>query len=1028
LTFHNDSARTGQNGQETTLTLSNVHSTTFGKLFTVSVDGQVYAQPLVQSGVTITTGPYQGTHNVVFVATEHDSLYAIDGGNGQVLWWDSFLTGIPGATVTPVPAGDLEYVDPKDIDPEIGITGTPVIDPSTNTLYLITKTKEVVGQATPHYVQRLHAVSTADGSEKFGGPVVIADTSFDGTNFTFNSGPAVNGTGDGSVGGSVPFNAARQHQRAALTLANGTVYAAWASHQDFGPHHGWVLGFSAANLQLTAAFNDTPNGGDGGIWQSGGGLVVDPQGYLYAETGNGTFDTTLDAQGMPVNQDYGDSFIKLAVDPDSSQTNQNGNGWGLKVVDYFTPHNQQDLQDQDLDLGAGGPVILPDSVGNSTHPHLLAGAGKEGTIYLIDRDNMGHFDPNTNHVVQELGQAVGGPAYDTPAYFHNALYYVGAGDNGEGTTSDYAQAFSIADGSAHLSTTATSQSTDSYFFPGSTPGISANGTSNGIVWDVEHGSNELRAYDASNYATELYTSDQAGGGRDALGSSIKFTVPTVANGRVYVGTANALVIFGLFAGAVPAAPSALHASLTGATSVSLAWTRNSTNETGLEVERATDPNFTQNVTLVGTTGPGVTQFTDSGLSSLATYYYRVRATGANGDSANSNILRVTTLPAGWSAQDVGGPGQFGSTAFDGTTWTVQGGGSDIWSAPDQFQYAYQSVSGDASIVAHVTSVQDTNYWAKAGVMFRDGTAAGAPYVAVLQNPNDQVEMQWRDTAGADSSWNGSQVGDTVNVKWLELVRSGDTFSAYYASTTGTPADADWVLIGSHTLAMSSATAGLAVTAGDNSALCAATFTNVSFTTNSSNSGSLPSGWSAGDVGSPGQAGSTSFDGTTWTVSGGGSDIWSNPDQFQYAYQSVSGDVTLVARVTSVQDTSYWAKAGVMFRDGTGSDAPYVAVFENPNGQVEMQWRDSAGGASDWNGSQVGDATNVKWVKLVRSGNTFSAYYASTTGTPTSSDWVLIGTHALAMSSATAGLAVTADDNTTLCAATFTNVSITPGGM
>jgi hypothetical protein len=819
LTYHNDNAGTGQNLSETNLTTSNVNANTFGKLFTTSLDGQVYAQPLVMPGVNITTGPNQGTHDVVFVATEHDSLYAIDADNGQVLWQDSFLTGLTGATVTSVPAGDVQYPGYA-IDPEIGITGTPVIDPATNTLYVVAFTKEVFAGDVPHYIQRLHAVNLSDGSEKFGGPITIADTQYDGNAYTLDSGPSVSGTGDGAdSSGTIVFNVARELQRSALTLAGGRVYVDYASYSDHPPYHGWILGYDASTLQLDAVFNDTPNGTAGGVWESGGGLAVDSSGALYFESGNGTFDTTLDSNGFPVNADYGDSFVKLVVDPNSTADNPNANGWGLKVVDYFTPYNQDDLQQQDHDLGSGGPLILPDSVGNSAHPHLLIGASKEGTIYLIDRDNMGQFTPGgPDNVVQSL-VAIIGPAFDTPAYYQNTLYFVGQGD--------VAQTFTIADGSAQITTPSTSQSSDSFGARGSTPSISANGSSNGIAWDLNVGSNELRAYDATSYATELYTSDQAAGGRDAVGTIQHFSVPTVANGLVYVGTDSTLVIYGLFSAAPPAAPSALTASSAGAAEIDLTWAPNSTNQTGFEVQRATDRGFIQNVTTVAITAANVTNYADTGLSASTTYYYRVLATNGNGDSADSNTASATILPAGWAAKDIGSPGQAGTSSFDGTTWTVQGGGSDIWSAPDQFQYAYQSVNGDATIIADITSVSDSNAWAKAGVMFRDGTDAGASYVAVFENPNGQVEMQWRDAAGSDSDWNGSQVGDTGGPKWVKIVRSGDTFTAYYAETTGTPMDSDWIAIGSRTVTMSSATAGLAVTAGDNTALCTSTFTNVS---------------------------------------------------------------------------------------------------------------------------------------------------------------------------------------------------------
>jgi hypothetical protein len=331
LSYHDDNSSTGQNLNETVLTPGNVNSNAnlFGKLFAVGVDGQVYAQPLCVAGVNITTGANQGAHNVVYVATEHDSLYAIDADNGTVLWQDSLLHAVHGGTVTTVPSSDVNV---GNISPEIGITATPVIDAGTGTLYVEAKTKEVASDGT-HYIHQLYAINLADGSFMDGGPVVIADSIGD----TYVSGPTVQGTGAGSSNGTVFFDALRQLDRPGLTEANGNIYLAFASHGDNSPYHGWVLSYSASTLQLNGVFNTTPNGSDGGIWQSGGKLAVDAQGNLYFETGNGTFDTTLNSAGMPNKGDYGDSFVKIVVDPTTSPTNQNVNGWGLKAVDYFTP-------------------------------------------------------------------------------------------------------------------------------------------------------------------------------------------------------------------------------------------------------------------------------------------------------------------------------------------------------------------------------------------------------------------------------------------------------------------------------------------------------------------------------------------------------------------------------------------------------------------------------------------------------------------------------------------------------------------
>jgi hypothetical protein len=528
LGYHNNIADNGQNLSETILTPANVNVNTFGKVFTTKVDGMVYAQPLYVSDVNITAGDNPGTHDVVYVATEHDSLYAIDGGTGHVLWHDSFIN--PAIGVTSCPSVDANSTD---LVPEIGITGTPVIDPSTNTLFLDAKTKEVRGGVN-HYVYRLHAIDLGSGAEKQGGPATIADTIFDGTNFTYVSGPFVFGTGDGSVGGKLTFNVLRELQRPGLTLVKGNVLLAFGSHNDTNPYHGWMLSYSEHNLQLDGVFNDSPNGSRGGIWQSGGRISTDAQGNIYVISGNGTFDTTLTSAGFPNKGDYGDAFLKLAFDPTTTAAHQSATGWGIKVVDYFTPFNQNVFAITDKDLGSSGPVLLPDSVGSAAHPHLLLGTGKEGRIYLIDRDNMGKFDPKTDHVVQE--QLALTSTLDTAAYLAGTFYYASHDMPGE--------AFSILHGA--FNPVPTSKTPDLFSYPGSTPSISANGLNNRIVWLVDRASNQLRAYDARNLAVELYTSAQAPNGRDRLNPPTKFSVPTIADGRVYVGTQkNVIVAYGL---------------------------------------------------------------------------------------------------------------------------------------------------------------------------------------------------------------------------------------------------------------------------------------------------------------------------------------------------------------------------------------------------------------------------------------------------------------------------------------------------
>ena len=501
LTYHNDNARTGQNTNETILTPAAVASTNFGRIFSQPVDGYVYAQPLVVTNVTI---PGKGVHDVVYVATEHDSVYAFDANsNTPALWHVSFIN--PASGITSV---DSEEMSCDDLVPEVGITSTPVIDLASGTIYVSAKTKEMTNNVGGYY-HRLHALDLTTGAEKFGGPVAMQ--------------ASVVGTGDGVDGtGHVSFDPLRQFNRSALLLNKGVVYIASASHCDNRPYHGWILGYNSATLTLSNSFNTTPNGAWGGVWQSGCGPASDSSNNVYCITGNGTFDAST-------NNDYGDTFLKL------SATN------GLKVADYFTPYNQAYLDSLDLDLGSGGAIVLPDEVGGgTTNQHLIVGAGKAGTVYLINRENMGHYNStNDNAIVQSMPSAIGS-GFGTPAYFNKQIYYLG--------THDVLKAFTITN--ANIATTPASQAGTIFGFPGATPSVSANGTNSAIVWAVQtdayasSGPAVLRAYNATNVAIELYNSSNAGI-RDVPGGAVKFAVPTVANGKVYVGAEYALAVYGI---------------------------------------------------------------------------------------------------------------------------------------------------------------------------------------------------------------------------------------------------------------------------------------------------------------------------------------------------------------------------------------------------------------------------------------------------------------------------------------------------
>jgi hypothetical protein len=445
-TWRNDISRTGQNLNETILTPSNVNATQFGKLFSQPVDGYVYAQPLYLPNVTINGT----THNIVYVATENDSVYAFDadtngGTNANPLWFASMLSTAHGAAAGATTVSS-SYVG-TDIVPQIGITGTPVIDPTTGTLYVVAATLE-----GSNFLLRLHALNVTSGAEKFGGPVVITAT--------------VPGTGNGSSGGSLTFDPEWQNQRPGLLLLNGIVYVGFASHGDGGPWHGWIFGYNAATLQQTGVFCTSPNGGGAGVWMAGGGLAADvvdpvnhPYGRMFIPTGNGDFTaTTPYASGM----DYGDSILNLDL------TN------GVPTIkDDFTPAGQAQLDAYDGDQGSGGLLILPNQTAGS-YPHLLVQAGKSGTVYLLNRDNLGGYNTAGDQVVQEITYDVGVVGtWSMAAYWKGNIYYWGQQDT--------LRAIPLLSNGL-LQTSPSAVSSETYGYPGANPVISANGDTEGIVW------------------------------------------------------------------------------------------------------------------------------------------------------------------------------------------------------------------------------------------------------------------------------------------------------------------------------------------------------------------------------------------------------------------------------------------------------------------------------------------------------------------------------------------------------------------
>lgn len=507
-TNKNDNSRSGQNLQETILTPANVNANTFGKLFSFPIDAGISAQPLYVANLNM-PAPLNGAagyHNVVFLATNNNSVYAYDA-DGKVsgpLWYDSF---IESPTVVPVPGACLDTTGLWGIGP------TPVIDPTTNTMYVEVRTLEnSTAQCTGTFVHRMHALDITTGEEKFGGPVVVQ--------------ASVPGTGEGSVNGTIAFDPRWENSRPGLLLSQSAqdqdsmVYMAAGSIEDSQPYHGWVLGFDSQTLALTYTYNDTPNGGEGGIWQMGAGLAADADGNLYVQTGNGSFDNV---------SDFGSSVLKL--------TESNGS---LILYDSFTPTNYHLLNQQDWDISSGGILLLPDQQGS--YPHIMIGGGKDGNIYVMNRDDLGGYNPNDNNILQYItGQIRPSipktqPFYglwNTASYFQNNVYIFGE--------YDYPKMFSLTNGV--LSTTPTS--TGTIQLRGPAPIISANGSTNGIVWVLQFETPALRAFNANDLTQEYYDTTQKPS-RDSVGSSsVKRCDPTVANGRVYVPANGSVHVYGL---------------------------------------------------------------------------------------------------------------------------------------------------------------------------------------------------------------------------------------------------------------------------------------------------------------------------------------------------------------------------------------------------------------------------------------------------------------------------------------------------
>jgi len=509
LTQHNDNTRSGWNDNETALTTSNVNVQQFGAVLTLPVDDQVYAQPLVVGHVSVGGG----SHNVVYIATVNNTLYAYDGDNGKLYWQASFTA--PG--MRPPRNTDMTGAcggGYQDFSGNIGIVGTPVIDTARGTMYFVARST-----TNSTFVQYLHAVNIVDGNEIADSPAQITAT--------------YSGNGDGSVNGVIAFDAQRQNQRQGLTLLNGIVYVTFSSHCDWGPYHGWILGYDAATLQQRVVYNATPNGYAGGMWESGTGMAADAAGNLYVVAGNGTVGDSADPTS-PTNR--AESALKLTPA-----------GSTLRVASYFTPYDYQYLNDNDLDYGSMGGFLIPNS------GYYLTGA-KDGKLYLLNQDAMGGYSPSADQVQQVVQLRIDANMHCQTTYYKGSsqefIYVWSENDQLRAIPFDRASNLLEPQGqivSAGLGPTGQS---------GAILSVSSNGSKDGtgILWasyafsgDAEHtvSPGVLRAFDANDVTKELWNNRQ-NVARDGAGNYAKFSAPTIANGHVYLPTfSSRVVVYGL---------------------------------------------------------------------------------------------------------------------------------------------------------------------------------------------------------------------------------------------------------------------------------------------------------------------------------------------------------------------------------------------------------------------------------------------------------------------------------------------------
>ncbi len=935
LSQHGDLNRTGWNNKEKSLNTQNVTSASFGKLLSMNVDDQIYAQPLVVANIKVNGG----LHNVVMVATVNNTVYAFDGDKGTLYWSKNYTP----SGQRPLLNKDMNSGNYHDFSGNIGIVGTPAIDSLSNTMYFVARSVDSPSSSpgTGNFYQYLHAIDVSTGIERSGSPVQIKAT--------------YAGTGDGNVNGIISFNSQKQNQRPGLTITNGIVYIGYASHGDWGPYHGWILGYDINTLQQKIVYNTTPDGYNGGIWMSGAAPAVDVNGNLYVSVGNGSIGTSGNISDL---RNRSESALKL------TPTNTT-----LSVSSFFTPKNFQDLENADLDVGATQIMLVPNS-------NLAITGCKDGSIYIMDKDNLGGYNASSNNVVQTINLGSG------KSLRSSFSYYKGSSKEFFYTWSENAALkafpFNIQTGKFDESKVVIGSAQGPTGSNGSLLTVSSDGSkdASAILW-ASHAIGDanqsvrpgiLRAFDANDVTKELWNSNQ--NTKDGIGNYAKFVCPTVANGKVYMATfSNQLIVYGV---------TDTSAIVTCSGNINLALNKSVTASS----TEANTTNYPANLV----DGNASTRWSSTQGIDPQWIYIDL---GARYDICKINLTWEVALGKDFQIQ----------ISDDAANWTtiktITGNTSFSNSILVKGTGRYVRMYGTARGSTYGYSIYEFEVYGNASV----SSCATPVNLSISAISRISATLNWTSVSGAQS----------YNIQYKTVNESS------FTSTTST----------TNSLILNNLSCGLdylfKIQAVCSSTSLSSFSENKAFSTLvcDTSCGFLPTRWLTQDVGIVGKTGSACYNKSVFRLQSSGKDIWDKADGFRIAYKVFNGDGNIIARVDSLDNVNPWNKAGVMFRETLDSTSRNAFMAITGGNGATFQYRNNTSGLSNF--SNITGITAPYWVKAVKKGTSYSGYISQDSLT-----WKQVGkTVDLGFGSGAiiAGIALTSHNNSKLSKAVFSKVPI-----